>query len=1071
MYWPIGAPRVYALSNQEALSENNGTVRASDHSPSDEPTDDDARDALETPQQPAQREDPEAPADDAIVASKVSRGGGIFASITSNSLTVWQTKPVVALASVVRSQQSLEAYGPNRALLLRPDGVTVVIQTSQGYLINYAISVEPNALVYRTLLPNSSAHGHKRHASGDGPTTYRRPSAVNIDAAAGERDGIREVSISFRMVVRIDAGISYALALDDELVVATQRPAAIQCVRWATETGVQQTSTELLSRMSWMNGKKSAVVEMVHDRPMNLSTWITADGCAYAVQRRSVGASDAVDSPSLFRGYCFREPETDDGVAVKTAINARFSLIAVACADGTIDIYGVKDYLGNIPLSHRVSSPVSQKTSGQVTFISYSPDGYCLLVGYEKGWALWSVYGKAGASSFGHDHVLSERNNELYLQGVKDGSWLGGGCELLLVAQRDSRFFVLDMFRSAATSCLSPSNTARGLLQGSGSLMLYKGHEVLDLTALSADVSLWQTVQIPSAYLAAQWPIKATVSSPDGKYVAIAGRRGLAHYSCTSGRWKTFDDPAAEDEFAVRGGMCWFRHVLIAAIEADNKYQIRLYLRDKTLSYSHIQHTEELVAPAVHIGTSGEDSVLVYTYENTLLHYIVTFDSAGTVPKLVRVGQIGFHGIIRAPPRVRSISWILPEEQLEYGDPSQDVATASVLFLVDGKMVLLQPSTNDAGELKYDMRVIAQNVETYMLLRDHPGTLAMSPSPGDMSVSQDMSVKSDNHLGHGLRDSLWFFDGINSHLWPDVHDVLACAPSELGRDLPSTVQVPLDFYPLSPLVPQGVIHGLDSELVQRRDINFSMYRISARTQLFLPHALRSHLAEYNSPAALHLASAYQHLSYFAHALEILLHDVLDAEVDHPPDPPETALLPTVLVFLSSFPSYLDVIVNCTRKTELRSWRTLFESLPPVLSLFEEALAKGKSKTAAGYLLVLHALESEGEGGLQTREFARLLRQAANEEDWELCRELARFLMGIDGSGDTLRAVKEEANLGGGAMREQSNVSPVTTSGRSYSRRWIGATNGNGRDYFSFGSLANGANQEDNLDEQFGTPGE
>ena len=31
--------------------------------------------------------------------------------------------------------------------------------------------------------------------------------------------------------------------------------------------------------------------------------------------------------------------------------------------------------------------------------------------------------------------------------------------------------------------------------------------------------------------------------------------------------------------------------------------------------------------------------------------------------RLVQVGQIAFHGLIRAPARVRAISWILPDAQ------------------------------------------------------------------------------------------------------------------------------------------------------------------------------------------------------------------------------------------------------------------------------------------------------------------------------------------------------------------------------------------------------------------------
>ena len=1026
MYWPIGAPRAYTLSNYaasrtEVTRSEDGLQDGADSSEpsssgatgekgnmsfndrSSDTTDASiAEGSAQNGEKAGHREDFVA-RESEVLAARVSRGGSIFATTTRSTLTVWQTKPVVALACVIRSPQSMEAYGPNDALLLRPDGLIIVVQTAQGYLITYSLATDPNARVYATQLSTSTRHA--RRDSVEGYTSYRRPSGVAADAGPGEGDGIKEVNIRFRMVIRIDAGVRKALALDDELVVATQKPAALQCLRWVSENTKAQTSTELLSKMPWV-ASKCTVVEMVYDRPMNLTCWITSDGRVYAVQRRSPANVDTDNPASLFQGFCFREPKTEEAGAVRTAINARFSLIAVGCANGQIDVFIVKDYMGNIPLSHKLRLSVSSTTSGKLTILTYSPDGYCIFAGFEKGWAMWSVYGKPGANSFGADRKLSSLNGESWLQGVKDAFWIGQGCEIALLATSDDRLWILDIARNAITGCYSPSNVSRGLLYSSNNVMLYKGLEISDLTALPSDMSLWQTIQVPGSYLLHHWPIKSSVVSPDGKYVAVAGRRGLAHYSTLSGRWRVFEDPAAEHEFAVRGGMCWYQHFLIACVEAGSRYQVRVYSRERALNYSHIQHTEDLSAPAIFTTATGTDSLLVYTYDNILLHFIVVPTSLSV--KLVQVGQIGFHGIIRAPPRVRAISWILPEDQLEHGDPSQDVATASVLFLVDGKLVLLQPSTNEYGELKYDMRVIAQNVEYYILLRDQPSMLPSSKKENSIPSTPNC-LPLDDHLGHSLRDSLWYFDGNSFHVWSDIQDVLASAPAELGRDLPPTVCVPVDFYPTSAMVAKGVINGLDADLVQRRDVNFSFLRHSARTQLFLPQLLRYHLAEFNSPAALHLSQSYQHLPYFAHALEVLLHDILDDEVDNPPSPPETALLPTAISFLSSFPSYLDIIVNCTRKTELRSWRTLFSYLPSVRELFEQSLAHGKLKTAAGYLLVLHTFDQEE---FQLHEFARLLQRAAVELDWELCSHMARFLVGIDSTGLTLQAALVEAGLRG-----------------------------------------------------------
>lgn len=129
-----------------------------------------------------------------------------------------------------------------------------------------------------------------------------------------------------------------------------------------------------------------------------------------------------------------------------------------------------------------------------------------------------------------------------------------------------------------------------------------------------------------------------------------------------------------------------------------------------------------------------------------------------------------------------------------------------------------------------------------------------------------------------------------------------------------------------------------------------------------------------------------------------MHNVLDDEVDAEPSR-EVALLPGVLSFLSSFSEYLDIVVQCTRKTEVRSWRTLFMHLPPPQELFEESLQRNALKTAGGYLLVLHHFE---ELSSSSEQLVRLLGRAKDEGDWELCKELARFLTALDESGATLR---------------------------------------------------------------------
>ncbi|PVH96417.1 RIC1-domain-containing protein [Periconia macrospinosa] len=1015
-YWPISSPSVFAATKDTQTARPRtshdglepGTQNDNDQHDShndDNPLPSEAG-LYDTPDKGTDNnpKEPDGPAmqenelqfaeDDVsgdIVAIRVTRSGNMH--------------PTAILASVLRSDHSLRTYGPNVNILLRPDSQIFVVQTALGFLITYSLATDPTSRVYKVQFAHTTGGHSRRNSSMSG---FKIPRQQDKNAGPGEGSGIKELSLRFRMVIRVDAGIAKALALDDELIVATEKPAAVQCIRWAPDSSGSQTSTELLSRMSWL-GKKAKIADLIHDRPMNLSTWITEDGKAFAVQRLTPNSHDE-GKQSLFRGHGFHNPCNEREYGVRAAINARFSLLAVGCRSGEICVYTARDYTGNIPLSHKVQPNTTNP--GKLNVLAYSPDGYCLFAGYENGWAMWSVYGKAGATSFMTDRQSSEMNGENWLLGVKDAFWVGGGAELLLLGIDDNRLFLLEMARSAVTGCFSSANVSRSLMQTSTGFIIYRGYELPDLTTISVDVSLWHHVQVPSHYLVDQWPIRSSAISNDGRYVAVAGKRGLAHYSVNSGRWKTFDDPFIENEFTVRGGMCWFQHVLIAAVESQDSHEIRIYSRELALDNDHIMHVQQLPSPIVLIASSGEDSLLVYTYDNILYHYVINVANATVT--LVQVGQIALHGIIRAPPRVRALSWILPEDQIHNGDPSQDVATATILFLVDGKLVLLQPTTTEGGDLKYEMRIIAQNVETYALMRDHPAfALEMQEDSLPPSPSADLTLNGLH--SHDLRDSLWYFDGVDMRVWMDMADVLSTVSIELGRELPSPVRIPIDFYPLSALINKAIIFGIESELIQRRDVSFTYSRFGTRTQLFLPALLRQHLAQYNHPAALHLSHHYQHLLYFPHALEMLLHEVLDEEVDTSP-PPEQALLPSVLSFLSSFPQYLDIVVQCTRKTELRSWRTLFANLPPPEELFEESLQKGSLKTAGGYLLVLHTFEELSATGDQV---VRLLQRAKGEQDWDLCKELARFLMALDESGNTLRRTLELVKLAPAAMEEQA----------------------------------------------------
>lgn len=105
-------------------------------------------------------------------------------------------------------------------------------------------------------------------------------------------------------------------------------------------------------------------------------------------------------------------------------------------------------------------------------------------------------------------------------------------------------------------------------------MLVYRGADQPDMSVINPESDVWQRIKVPQSYLSTNWPIRYSAISTDGRLIAIAGRHGLVHYSSTSGRWKMFADEIQEQAFVVRGGLLWFHHVLVAAVELSKTYQV-----------------------------------------------------------------------------------------------------------------------------------------------------------------------------------------------------------------------------------------------------------------------------------------------------------------------------------------------------------------------------------------------------------------------------------------------------------------------------------------------------------------
>ncbi|KAF7792481.1 hypothetical protein EIP86_003522 [Pleurotus ostreatoroseus] len=357
------------------------------------------------------------------------------------------------------------------------------------------------------------------------------------------------------------------------------------------------------------------------------------------------------------------------------------------------------------------------------------------------------------------------------------------------------------------------------------------------------------------------------------------------------------------------------------------------------------------------------------------------------------------------PSNVRVLSWMIPSAQKQLGDPMEDLAVATVLMMVGGKLALLKPRKSAEQEVKYDMQILADKIEFCWI-----------------------------HLrGIGaLENSLWGYDGQSIRVWLNALSIEPPAATEDAIEpdfVKESVNIPLDFYPMSVLMDKGIIIGVENETATRMNLPFVMFRHvtsvrsiyltlsmqdlnSYQTHLFLHHVLRVHIDNSQIKEAVAFASHYQHLVFFAHALEILLHSVVEDDAtllrsadEEPEEKP--AILANTVEFLDHFDAALDVVVGCARKIEMSRWPRLFDIVGNPKTLFEYCLSAGRLKTAGSYLLVLHNLEQlDTEHG----DAIRLLKSAMEAQEWQLCRELLRFLRSVDESGHALRTAIKETGL-------------------------------------------------------------
>lgn len=862
-----------------------------------------------------------------------ARDGTLWLFLTRTALLVWRTRPAELVAVVERTPRGLAQHGENVRAVWRHDAGAIAVQTLRDALLFYDV-VQPADAPLVHALTRDDAPDLAPSATAL-LATFQPEVGDAVHTPGGTPLGPRcALHLPLRHALHVDPGMTAIAPLGPHVFVATRTPAAVQLLPWP---GTKDATAPpvLLRDLPWID--EAPIVHAEHSYATDLSAWLTSDGCAYVVS-----LTDAWRGALAYRG---------DAQPVTTAVNARFSLLALGLDDGRIALFEFQTSTQTPLLTRELTLPHTIGSPGAVRTLSWTPDGHALAVGWDHGWALWSPFGRLLAHSFRDDWASTTRTfRDDFAFGVQSMFWGLGGTELFLLPTnpRDVWVHVLPLVKSASTLHMAPNEAGAALLLDNDSAYVYRGLEQSEAGLLAPGSDAWRRVALPPSYAAAQWPIQYATLSADGCFLAVAGRHGLAHYSSASGHWKTYENAAQAQAFRVRGGLAWFQHVLIAACDCQGEVQVRLYSRDQPLDNAYLLDLCVLSAPVITLQLF-DTNLLLYLADNTLVHYVVT--TTATHIRLQLCGSISFDGIVGEPARVRAFSWRLPLQDML----CEVLAQASLLFLIDGMLVLLRPvRAHDADELSYDLQILHEHIEAYWT-----NTQAHGPWP----------------------NALWGFNGSHMCLWLEL------------QAHPLRLALPDEAYPLCVLLDRGLVLGAETVSSVRRTLDTVSFRVRLHTTLFLDTVLRTLLTEHGIEKAVDAAAPYVALTYFAHALERLCAAVLEDEADaRPPVLPAERVLPTVIAFLDHYACSVAVIARAARKTEAARWPYLFECVGSPRTLLAHAVRMRDWDTACALLLVVHTLDDEASSIAST---GTALARMEQDHAWSSIRQVLSFLATMD----------------------------------------------------------------------------
>ncbi|XP_037719251.1 guanine nucleotide exchange factor subunit Rich [Drosophila subpulchrella] len=943
----------------------------------------------------------------------------LVAAVGDDFLGIWYANPLIPIAYFRRTEDSLRQYGGNQLIVWKPDSRQLALLTASGALLLYQLDFDAN---------------------GSGILLQVDPPAASLKRDSAElfiKENIPRLSVRELCSVTLGSVITTVCCISlSELLLATQSCELLR-LQW-TQLEHAENDLELPALAAIKLRDIPFYVQQQPQQssarsvpPLSRDSYVASleyspfiGGCAAVFSDRR--AAFLIANHLRFETdhmHGFWVPDVED--ASVCSVNHKFRLLAYGQESSAVNVYAIDDATGGLEFSHRLmlTENVLPGSLGSVNELKWSPDGCVLAVSWTNGGlSLWSTFGALLMSTLSWDFGLNVdlvRQNPLKLRRLE---WSTEGYQLFMLTQQPpereendkSNVLQLQFVKSALSMNPCMTTNPHILLQGDDCLYLNQGNN-LELTyagsqatfpssgagsndtmsgdgdclelkqsphtgSILTESKYWTVLQLPLNYAATNWPIRYAAIDPDGLHLAVAGRTGLAHYSLVTRRWKLFGNESQEKDFVVSGGLLWWHGFVVMGCYSllDRTDELRCYPADCKLDNQY-GHKLQVRAPVISLN-SFRHQLIVLTADGIVSLFNMSKKSAYALD-IQCAYELDVKSICIHPACIVSLTVTnLKNELKPQGQQQGGEQAETIIVNVCGRILMIQRDASEQVPNTLLATCLASCVEVFWL-----------------SHSLERCA---------MRDCLWLYSGAHGmRVWLPIlppgrerREGEQGGAQRMHSFMSKRIMLgfPLKLYPLVVLFDNVIVLGVENEstlYANEQGSHFSLpFAVMERkSQIYLHKVLRQLIKRNLGYSAWEIAQSCRSLPYFPHALELLLHEVLEEEATskHPiPD----AQLPSILDFIREFPVYLETIVQCARKTEIALWPYLFSMAGKPKDLFQMCLQSEQLDTAASYLIILQNLEPS----VVSKQYATMLLDIAlQQRKWELAKDLIRFLKAID----------------------------------------------------------------------------